>query len=209
MKKFTSELKIGLLIVAAILIALFFWIKTANFTTKTYKLRTYFVQPNGIKENSTVLLSGIEVGRVESVKFLYDPETKVELVLLLDKEAKAREDSIAFIGSTGLIGEASIGITAGAAKNFLKDGDAIISEEPIEMRLLMKRANEISSNLNSILEDVKTLVSDNKEKVDHIVTNLESTSANFDEFSKDLRAHPWKLLFKGKEKKPAKSKKKS
>jgi len=208
MKKFTSELKIGLLIVVAILIALFFWIKTANFTTKTYRLRTYFVQPNGIKENSTVLLSGIEVGRVESITFLYDPETKVELVLLLDKKAKAREDSIAFIGSTGLIGEASVDITPGTSKNFLKDGDAIISEEPIEMRILMKRADEISKNLNAILGDVKTIVSDNKEKINHIVTNIENTSANFDEFSKDIKEHPWKLIFKSKEKKPKKSRRK-
>lgn len=205
MKKFSNEIKTGAVVVAAILIALFFWLKTSNFISQTYKLKTYFSHADGVKENAIVCLAGIEAGRVESVKFLYRPdETKVELVLLLDTKAKVREDSIAFIGTTGFIGDAYIGITPGTSQGFLKSGSTLPSEDPIETREIMKRAEGISEKLDIILGDAKTIVSGNKGKVDNIIANLEEASASFNEFAEDIKAHPWKLLMRGKEEKKKK-----
>jgi len=207
MKKFTNELKTGIVIVLAILVAIFFWMKTSNLNTRTYTIKTYFNRADGIKANSIVALAGIEVGRVESTKFLYSPdETKIEIVLILDQEARVREDSIAYIGSSGFIGDAHIGITPGNSKKFIKENGIIVSEDPIEMRKLMNQIEEISTNLDNILADVKTVVSDNKEKIDSIITNIEDATENAKELSADIKAHPWKLLFKGKEKKKKKKK---
>ena len=205
MKKFTNEMKTGTVIVLAILVGIFFWLKTSNFISATYKLKTHFNRAEGVKENSIVNLAGIEVGRVESVRFLYEPDqTMVELVLLIHTRAKVREDSIAFIGTTGFIGDAYIGITPGTSKTFLKQNEVIISEDPIDARLLMKRADKISENLDSILGDVKTIVTDNKGKIEGIIVNLEETTENFNEFSDDIRMHPWKLIWKSKPKKEKK-----
>lgn len=197
----TNEVKTGIVIVLAILVAIFFWIKTSNFqSNKTYSLKTYFNIADGVKENSVISLAGIEVGRVGDVKFVYKPDsTQVELTLLIDEKAKVRADSVAFIGTTGFIGDAFIGITPGNSARFLKNNETVMSEDPVEMRKLMKRADEITKNLDAILGDVKTIVSDNKEKVDDIVVNLEETSENFKEFSDDIKKHPWKLLMKGKD----------
>lgn len=205
MKKLTNELKTGIVIVIAILIGIFFWLKTSSFKTQEYVLKTHFSHAAGIKNDAIVSLAGIEVGRVSDIKFLYEPEeTKVELTLLIDKKAKVRADSIAFVGTTGFIGDAHIGITPGTSKVFLKKNTVIPSEDPIEMRKLMKRADSIAKSLDVICGDVKTIVSDNKEKVDNIVTNLEVTSSNFKEFSDDIKKHPWKLLIKGREEKKKK-----
>ena len=138
---------------------------------------------------------------MENLKFIYSPQTKIELILSIDEKAKVREDSIAFIGTTGFIGDAYVGITPGTKAAFVKKGATIVSEDPVEMRMLMKRADGIAKKLDGVLGDVKTLVSDNKSKVDTIVSNLEDTSSNFKEFSADIKSHPWKLLMKGKEKK--------
>ena len=200
MRKFTNELKTGLVIIVAILIGLFFWLKTSNFRAQEYNLKTYFSHAEGIKENSIVALAGIEVGRVTDVNFVYKPDqTQVEIVLKLDTKAKVRDDSIAFIGTTGFIGDAYIGITPGNSKGFLKPGATIVSEDPIEMRKLFKKADQIAEKLDHVLGDVKTIVSDNKAKVNTIVDNLEATSENFKEFSDDIKQHPWKLLMKGKD----------
>ena len=197
--KMTNEIKTGLMVFAAILVGLFFWLKTTNLYTATYELNTFFNHADGIKENSIVKLAGIEVGRVKSADLVYDEDrTRVELCIELDKSAKVREDSIAFIGTSGFIGDAFIGITPGESTNFLKRSDIIVSEDPVEMRELMKKADHIASNLDATLADVKGIVSDNKDKVDSIVANLEDTSANFKEFSQDIKQHPWKLLMKGK-----------
>ena len=201
MKKITNELKVGLVIFAAILTGLFFWIKTSDFKSEMYRLKTYFTRADGIRPNAVVALAGIEVGRVENVRFVYESNTMVELVLLIDKKARVKEDSIAFVASTGFVGDAYIGITPGVSDRFLRDGATLLSEDPVEMRELMKRADKIAKNLDVVLSDIKTIVSDNRDKVDSIIVNLEETSANFNEFSDDIKRHPWKLIMKGKEKK--------
>jgi phospholipid/cholesterol/gamma-HCH transport system substrate-binding protein len=202
--KITNELKTGLVVVAAIAVAGIFWMKTANFTGSPYRLRTQFNYAEGIKPDSIVKLSGIEIGRVENIKFLYSPDTKVEVTLLLNTSAKVHEDSIAFISSSGLVGDAFLGLTPGSPdKPFAKNGMFIASEDPIEMRKLMKKVDAISDNLDKTLTEFKELaqgvngvVKDNKTKIDGMLANLEQTSANFKEFSEDIKKNPWKLLSK-------------
>jgi len=102
-----------------------------------------------------------------------------------------------------------VGLTPGTANNpFLKNGAVVASEDPIQAREMMKKADLIAIKLEETLGDVKQLsenlnltVSENKEGIDNIVKNLEQTSVNFNEFSEDIKQHPWKLLLKGKEKK--------
>lgn len=202
--KISNELKTGALVAAAIIAGTVFWAKTTDFTTKPYRLKTYFNYAEGIKADSIVKLSGIDVGRVEKIAFQYAPETKVELTLAISNKAKIHEDSLAFISTSGMIGDAYVGITPGSPdKAFVKDGAILLSEDPVEMRKLMKKADAISENLDKTLAEVKTLasnvntvVADNKTKIDNIASNLETTSANFKEFSEDLKQHPWKLLSK-------------
>ena len=206
--KITNELKTGMVVVAAIVVAVIFWVKTTDFSARPYRVKTYFNYAEGVKVDSIVKLSGIEVGRVEKIKFNYEPETRVELILTLNTKAKVHEDSIAFISTSGMIGDAYIGITAGSPdKPFVKEGATLMSEDPVEMRKLMKKAEGIAENLDKTLVEVKDLaqnltgvVKDNRQRVDNIAVNLEQTAVNFKEFSEDIKKHPWKLLMKGKEK---------
>lgn len=195
----SNEMKTGMVVVAGIIVAVIFWAKTTDLSAKPYKVKTYFNYADGVKKDSIVKLSGIEVGRVESVNLVYTPETKIELLLSIDQKAKIREDATAFISTSGMIGDAYIGIAQGSTeKQFIKDGGQIPSEDPVEMRKMMKKADMIADNLDKTLMEVKSLVSDNKAKVDNIAANLETTTANFKEFSEDIKQHPWKLLMKGK-----------
>lgn len=202
--KITNELKTGLVVAAAIAVALIFWVKTATFTGKPYRIKTQFNYAEGIKPDSIVKLAGIEIGRVENIRFLYNPETKVELTLLLNRKAKIHEDSIAFISTSGMVGDAFLGVTPGSTdKPFVKDGAMITGEDPVEMRKLMKKVDAISENLDKTLVEFKDLaknlnsaVQDNRPKIDGLLANLEQTSQNFKEFSEDIKRNPWKLLSK-------------
>jgi phospholipid/cholesterol/gamma-HCH transport system substrate-binding protein len=202
--KISNELKTGVVIVVAILATATFYIKTTSFNPAPYKVKTSFTYADGVKEDSIVKLSGIEVGRVTSIKFQYDPETKVEMELTLDQKAKLHEDTIAFISTSGMIGDAYIGLTPGsAAKPLVKEGGVIKSEDPIEMRLFWKKADAIASSLDATLLEIKSLaanvngvVTDNKPRINNILMNVEEMSVNFKDFSQDLKQHPWKLLMK-------------
>ena len=202
--KLTNEMKTGIVVVAAIAVAAMFWLKTAKPGSSPYKLKTYFNHADGIKPDTIVKLSGIDVGRVVGIKFNYEPETKIEVTLSVDKEARVREDSIAYIATSGMIGDAYIGLTSGSADAvFVKPGAIIASEDPIEMRKFWKKADAIANNLDSTLAELKKLaenansvVKDNRSRIDNIVVNMEKTSANFKDFSEDIKQHPWKLLSK-------------
>ncbi len=194
--RFSNEMKAGLVVVMAILVGVFFFAKTASFKKPTYALKTTFTYAGDLKPDAVVKLSGLEVGRVTSLKFVYDDNTKVECFMELDATGKVREDSIAYIATSGIVGDAYIGITPGKAA-FAKHNAIIASEDPIQMRELFKKADEIASNLDTILADVKDVVGENKQNISNIVVNLEGTTKNFEEFSADIKKHPWKLLFKG------------
>lgn len=210
--KISNEFKTGLVVLVAVVTGAVFYAKTATVTGGgVYRVKTYFNIAEGVKAESIVKLSGIDVGRVESITFNYAPDTKVELVLVIDRNAKVREDSIAFISQSGLIGDAYVGITAGSPdKQFVKDGAIIASEDPFEMRKFMKKADAIAESIDKTLAEVKVLatnvnglttnvngvVNDNKAKIGTILVNLEDTSANFKDFSEDIKQHPWKLLSK-------------
>ena len=202
--KVTNELKTGLVIVAAILVAAVFWVKTASLTGKPYRLKTLFNYAEGVKPDSIVKLAGIEIGRVENIRFLYSPDTKVEVTMLINSAAKVHQDSIAFISTSGLVGDAFLGLTSGSSdKPFAKNGDMVAGEDPVEMRKIMKQVDAIAGSLDKTLSEFKELaqnvngvVKDNRTKIDCMLANLEHTTANFKEFSEDIKKNPWKLLSK-------------
>jgi len=202
--KMTNELKTGLIVVAAIIVASVFWLKTTNFSNKPYRLKTQFNYAEGLKADSVVKLSGIEIGRIENIKFVYNPDTKVEITLLLNKDARVHEDSIAYISSSGIVGDAFLGLTPGSPdKSFAKNGDTVSSEDPVEMRKIMKQVDTIAGSLDKTLTEfreltsnVNSVVKDNRSKIDSLLANMEQTAVNFKEFSEDIKQNPWKLLSK-------------
>ncbi len=195
--KISNEMKAGLVIVAAIAIAILFFTRTANIQASPYDVKTYFMYAGDLKEDATVKLAGIEAGRLKKIEFIYGPETRIECILALNYGIKVRKDSIAYIATSGIVGDSYVGLTPGKSADFLKPGATVASEDPVQMRELMKKADEISENLDIILLEAKSFVVDNRQGLDGIVDNLEATTQNFKEFSEDVKKHPWKLLFKG------------
>ncbi len=197
MKIFSNEIKAGIVVVIAILVCVMFFFRTTDIYTSTYDVKAYFRYAGDIQADAAVKLSGIEVGRLKKLKIVYEPETMVECIFEVDSAAKLRTDSIAYIATSGFMGDAYIGLTPGTSSEFLKSGQTVPSEDPIHMRLLMKKADSIAESLDVTLAEVKNLVVENRQHLDNIVLNLEGTTENFKEFSEDVKKHPWKLLFKG------------
>jgi len=196
--RITNEIKVGIVIMVALLIGLVLFAKTEKFKGgKTYELKTSFKYGGNIKPNAVVKLTGIEVGRVKEIDLIYSSETIIECVMELNMDAKVRTDSIAYIDTAGLVGDAYVGITAGKSGEFCTPGSILASEDPVQMRILMKRADGISKSLNEVLEEVKTIMASNKNNFEDIIVNIKAISENFEEFSKDIKEHPWKLLYKG------------
>lgn len=207
------EVKVGLFIFVglAVLTILVVSVKEFYFLTPRYNVRAIFNFANGVEVGSLVRFAGVEVGEIKNIRLLCDEKlgkTDVEVLILLKGGIKIPYDSKVHINVLGLFGEKYLEITPGEDyTRFLKNNDTIIGSNPVSIGEVTQKSYEVGlkleetvENLNIILNKVKNgegslgkLVSD-----DGFYNDLE-------ELLEDIKANPWKLLHKAREKKPSKS----
>ncbi len=207
-RSITNELKVGVLVVVCILVLAGFLYKTGSFDFKKegYEVKVLFNVVSGVQRNAPVRLAGVEIGQVKDIELSYANGTKVAVTLWLGEGAKLRKDSKAYITALGLMGEKYIEVSPGSENApYLKTGETISGEDPLEFDALARKGENIAEALEETLANIKALaqnsnavVTDNKDKIDAIFENLEQTTANFKEFSEDIKRNPWKLMSKGK-----------
>lgn len=208
----TNEAKTGALILASALALIALLLKVGNFTMfqHGYTVQSRFHYTAGVKKHAPVRLSGVDVGEVKDIGMIYGDETMIELTLWIKDGVKIRLDSEAYVTTLGLMGEKYIEIKAGSPQApYAKDGDDIPGRDPVRLEELVELGAKAVGDIGSMAKDISALsrrvdsaVVDNRPKIDSIFTNLDETSQNFNDFSQDIKYHPWKVLFKGKEKTP-------
>ena len=131
MKKFDLELTVGLFMIAGIICLAYLSIRLGGmdvFGNKNgYELRADFSNAGGLKDGSSVVIAGVEVGRVKTID-LEDYQAKV--IMQLPSDLKIQEDAIASIRTKGLIGEKYVEITPGGSDRILEPGEQIFETEP-------------------------------------------------------------------------------
>jgi len=125
MKKFDLELAVGVFMIIGVICLGYLSIKLGKmevFGDKGYEIQAIFSNSGGLKSGSSVVIAGVEVGRVKRVA-LDDYQAKV--VLNLPLNVKIQEDAIASIKTKGLIGEKYVEITPGGADELIEPGGRI------------------------------------------------------------------------------------
>ena len=124
-----SELKIGILAVIAIGLTSLLVVAvggTGGFFWQLYQLKTRFTNVQGLKTGAVVRVAGVEVGKVDEIKFV-GSEVEVDLKVNKDQRERIRTESRASIGSLSLLGEPVIDITPTTQGTPLEDGAFIPS----------------------------------------------------------------------------------
>ncbi len=130
MKKFDLELIVGIFVLAGILCLGYMSVKLAKmevFGDNGYELYAIFADAGGLKKGSSVLIAGMEVGRVKSIT-MKDYEAKITITL--PHSLEIQEDAIASIKTRGLIGEKYLAITPGGSDIILNAGERIRETMP-------------------------------------------------------------------------------
>jgi len=125
MKKFDLELAVGIFMIIGIICLGYLSIKLGKmevFGDKGYEIQAIFSNSGGLKPGSSVVIAGVEVGRVKGIA-LDDYQAKV--ILNLPLNVKIQEDAIASIKTKGLIGEKYVEITPGGADELIEPGGRI------------------------------------------------------------------------------------
>lgn len=109
-----SELKIGVLAIAALTIAaalIFALAGQGGFFWQRYSLKVRLPNAAGVKTGSPVRVAGVEVGSVTKMTFV-GSEVETEFQLVQDMRERVRTTSVATVGSVSLLGEGAVDITA-------------------------------------------------------------------------------------------------
>lgn len=226
--KLSNEAKIGIFVSVVLVMLFVLTIKSGDFHfgNKGYTVKAQFKSIDGVDINAPVMHNGFEVGRVVDVKMLNDNDkTIVELTLFLEEGTKIRSGAKAYIKNMGFMGEKYVAIVSGGEKNFLAANNLVIGQEPADLDKMLAEAQEIAvginghlkenkeaidriiANLDASMVSVKSITANvderltvNKGNIDETLASLKSASKNLDQLTYDLKQHPWKIMYRSKEK---------
>ena len=209
--KLNNETKVGLLVVFSLAVLLGITVKAGNFNLKKdgCRVKVVFSDIDGIKLNSPVMFNGLEVGLVEDINVQEDSNlTHMVLTLWVSHQARLHTGTKALIKNLGFMGEKYVALIAEDSRTpLLADGAVIQGQSPVDFNQILSSGQELLGHLNGITTNVDERLKKNQNNIDSMLTNfngmsknLENATSNLNEMSSDLKSHPWKLLFKGRDK---------
>ena len=164
--------------------------------TSTYSLRAKFTNVAGLSTGADVRVGGVHTGTVTALELPHKAGDQITILMQLNSSTHEiiKRDSTASIETEGLLGNQYVALSFGSAGQAdVQDGEIIQSLPPLEMSVLMGKANglldvshvaldniaQTTANLNSISTKmdngsgtVGALVNDRK-----LYNNLEQTSS--------------------------------
>ena len=159
------ELRVGVLVIASftiLIIALLAISGGAGFFTPRYQLKTYFRSADGLRKGSLVWIAGIEGGNVTTVNITSspDPNRAVEVIMRILKEYEPmiREDSVATLGSIGLLGDKYIDISRGSANSKpLPPWGEVSGSSSADIKRIMQNSNDLVANLGDLVTKINQI----------------------------------------------------
>ena len=216
MERHTTKFKVrlGLFIAGGLMIfvvAVFIIGKQKNLFVPVYRLTTTFYNVSGLQVGNNIRFSGINVGTVDNIKIINDSTVQVDMLIQKNVQQFIKADCEAAIGSAGLIGDRILIITQGSSDAPLaKDGQQILSKEPIEPDAIMASLQvtadnaaivayqlaEIMIKVNSGSGTLGRFIQDSTiaENINQTIVNLKKSSKGLDE---NMNAAKENFLFRG------------
>ena len=191
--------RLGLFVAGGItlfILAIFIIGKQKNLFNPVFKLTSTFHNISGLQVGNKVSFSGINVGIVEEIAIINDSSVRVDMVIKKDVWQFIKSDCRVMLGSEGIIGDKILIILQGSQEAPLaKDGQSLISKEPIETNAIMAKLDVTADNAKVIsrqLSDITFNINRGNGTLSRLIQdsimaeNLSQTIANLNRFSKGL-----------------------
>jgi phospholipid/cholesterol/gamma-HCH transport system substrate-binding protein len=196
------ELKVGIFVFVGMIILAVFILSLGGFKTWTsgYKVNFVFTYVNGVKVGAPVRFAGVDVGEVKAIKFIQpktaDDKTGIKVNCWVKREVKIPKDSTIWVDTLGLLGEKYLEIMPGKDYAALMiRGDEIKGTDPIPMNVVTDRALKIADDVDQTIIKIKN----GEGSLGKFITD-DTVYNDLEAFVKDIKANPWKLFIKTKEK---------
>lgn len=115
-----------------------------------------FKQVLGLESSADVRLSGVPVGKVDSI---VNANGGVLVTLKINEDVKIPDDSTATVISVGVMGSKFVNITPGIDDgDYLEDGDSIKVTEEADMNSMFDSMGKVMGKVDNLLEDVEAIL---------------------------------------------------
>jgi phospholipid/cholesterol/gamma-HCH transport system substrate-binding protein len=210
------EVKVGVLILVslAILAGFILVMGGLNFE-KTYAIYVDFDNPGGLQSGAPVRIAGVKVGKVTELRFMkgeIDPKTNrrtlVRVKLSVEERVKdaIHEDADFYVTTQGVLGEQFLAIEPGSPQKPVLKADSIVKGiDPPRLDLFLAKAfelldttvtgiknnrellSDIAVNTAGLLKNLNGVLTDNRERINRTMANLEALSAEANTLTHDAR----------------------
>ncbi len=126
-----------------------------NFLTSTFELHTVFNNVGGLQEGNNVRFSGVNAGTVRAIEMESDTSIRIRMRMNTSLMPHIRKNSIATIGSDGLVGSMLINIVPGQGVGpSVEPGDEIRSFSMLSSRDMLTTLNVTNENAALLTADL-------------------------------------------------------
>ncbi len=154
----TQKTKLGFFVVlgtALIIIASYLIGNNQSLFSKTFTITTVFNNVNGLQLGNNVRYSGINVGTVKGIEMENDSTIRVRMSIEEKMHKHIKKNSIATIGSDGLVGSMILNIIPGKnASEIVSNGEEIASYSRIGAEDMLSTLNVTNQNAALLTADL-------------------------------------------------------
>lgn len=186
--KTSKELKIGIFVVAVLVISFFVinYLRGKDIFNKEIELVGRYSNVEGLVESAPVYVKGFKAGKVSEV--VYEPETDdFKVVCSVKREFRIPEDSYMVIYAVDIMGGKGVRFDLGTSDVLVSDGDILASyfEAGLmdslsgELKPLLSKLGNTLDSLGTTVSSVNSLLSEsNRESIGKTLAHLERTMSH-------------------------------
>ena len=128
-----------------------------NLFGSNFEISANFKNVNGLMEGNNVRLLGMNAGTVTEVSIINDSTVKVDMVIENKYQNYIKKNSVASVGTDGLMGNKLVNITPvkepGAV---IQEGDVLLTSLPFETETIFKTLGQTNEDIAVIASNLKS-----------------------------------------------------
>ena len=212
------EVKVGaLILVSMVILGAFILVMGGLSFEKQYTVYVDFDNPGGLQTGAAVRIAGVKVGSVKALEFQggkVDPKSGrrvlVRASVAIEQKVKdaIHDDADFYVTTQGVLGEQFMAIEPGTLERpILQEGATVKGIDPPRIDLFLAKAYElldvtvngiknnrevlssIATNTASLLKGLNVLITENKDRIDRIVANVEDMTVEAKQLTHDVRTN--------------------